>query len=352
MSLIKLIGESIPKKQSFLGKLIFVTNVIYFDGPLLSLYKNSFNDNFLVAWVDGDQKRNRWMTIKVSTCDLYAYINKKISLKSIYGKANEFVFFHTSSSSKQTSIYKVLAENFPKKYYPSEDSFFDDEIISEEFINLFSENLIDYELRLDSNKWYLNDFENVTKLFRAIYCFYYHLAQMKNFELVVRNYQWQEGVNANSMFGRLRRLIPPAHQLKVKEIQYASPGHIKLQVLGSVTEIMRNSLRNICVLDKQLESKAWYVEARSFLKKQGEIVNAKLPQEEDRENNVNASVHNLALGEIDVFLSLYRLELSRELHDYLKNSQKFALGFLKAVLSFHRRVMALSQYVERGMLKI
>lgn len=63
-----------------LKELIKVSDLIYFDGPLLSHFQTKNKDNYLFYWVDVNETHNRWLILRTSLDKLQAFVGKKISL--------------------------------------------------------------------------------------------------------------------------------------------------------------------------------------------------------------------------------------------------------------------------------
>ena len=40
-------------------------DLIYFDGPLLSVYEHTNGEKYLYFWCDADEKVNRWMILRI-----------------------------------------------------------------------------------------------------------------------------------------------------------------------------------------------------------------------------------------------------------------------------------------------
>lgn len=102
-----------------------VSDLIEFDGPLLSHYKDKFSNNLLFYWVDNDEVNNRWIVWKISEDFLYLYLNEKISLVGLFPEGKEFVYVvDIDKSVKYSNIVMIYASGLPHKYKPEVDAFF------------------------------------------------------------------------------------------------------------------------------------------------------------------------------------------------------------------------------------
>lgn len=117
------------------NKLLDTTNFVrvgdlsFFEGPLLSLFEELDSGHlYLFDWIDRDQKSNRWLIYRVSPKHLLQFINGNISHLELFEKRPDKKVFFTDidSYNKTFSFYDSFElENFPSKYYPNSDNFFD-----------------------------------------------------------------------------------------------------------------------------------------------------------------------------------------------------------------------------------
>jgi len=112
------------------GKLIKVSDLIYFDGPLLSHYTSEKGDNYLYYWVDVDDVYNRWLIIRTDIFSIQQYLDKKISLHSIVSDPNDgFVYaVDIDSNAVYHNIKVVKINDLPENYLPSFESYYDFEL--------------------------------------------------------------------------------------------------------------------------------------------------------------------------------------------------------------------------------
>lgn len=69
-----------------------VSDLVYYDGPLLSHYSND-SDNYLFYWVDTDDTYNRWLVFRVSIEQINGYLNNElILLDVIKNSLDDFVY--------------------------------------------------------------------------------------------------------------------------------------------------------------------------------------------------------------------------------------------------------------------
>lgn len=104
-----------------------VSDLIYYDGPLLSHFYNvEEENNYFYYWVDNDHKYNRWLIFRVTEHDLANYLNSNENLLGlIYSSNNEFltlVDIDFDINYQNTMIIKV--NDLPTAYVPENDSYY------------------------------------------------------------------------------------------------------------------------------------------------------------------------------------------------------------------------------------
>lgn len=98
-------------------------DLIYYDGPLLSLFRDKKNNPYLYNWADQDDKYNRWIVFKISEEDLTKYLKGTFNLLNLI-KTTEIVFcLDLDNEFKDTKTYLLWTEDIPLDYLPEEDSY-------------------------------------------------------------------------------------------------------------------------------------------------------------------------------------------------------------------------------------
>lgn len=113
-----------------LGKFIKVSDLIYFDGPLLSHFISPNGENYLFYWCDVDDLFNRWIILRTDLLTIQKYIDKKISLKEVLSQPTDgFVYVaDIDENICYKSIQILLADEIPAEYIPQENSFYNFEV--------------------------------------------------------------------------------------------------------------------------------------------------------------------------------------------------------------------------------
>jgi len=113
-------------------------DLIYYDGPLLSWFKDSNNQNWFYVWRDCDETSNRWFIFYVSDTQADDYINGKLSLLQLLKHTTQgfVVSVDIEVDNNGNLVYKnikrVLCADIPEQYLPEVDSFYDKELMHHE----------------------------------------------------------------------------------------------------------------------------------------------------------------------------------------------------------------------------
>lgn len=120
-------GKEILKDFSCFIK---VSDLIYFDGPLLSHFISPNGENYLFYWCDVDDSYNRWIIFRTDIFTIQKYIGKEISLKEIIANPIDgFVYIaDIDKDINYNRIQLLLANEIPEEYIPNDNSYFDFEV--------------------------------------------------------------------------------------------------------------------------------------------------------------------------------------------------------------------------------
>lgn len=143
--------NTIDKYFEYLKKMDLIADLIYFQGPILSLLSDEKGNLYIYKWCGIDEQKNGhlWLIFHVSFQTLLDYANKKISECALVENAipNSFLdsyYLLVSISSELTyslvDTY-VSKKEVPDIYMPHEDVFFDedycdDKMALKEFITI------------------------------------------------------------------------------------------------------------------------------------------------------------------------------------------------------------------------
>ena len=345
--MIKLNGKDLSRNQ--FPEYTWNTDIVYFDGPLISLYKKNDGPDALFFWVDSNQRHNRWAVAEISRRDLSAYLKEELSLLEVIKKNQHIYFFDTSQNGRRTKFQYVSLKNFPQSYLPEKDSFLYKDLCTEEAKNLLNENIFTYNLLLDGDEIYMEDLANIPKFFQQLYSFHYGLSHLnreaiKN-KLTQSLNNWTGGFSAVHLFSGLKNLIPSIHKARVKELKYASPGFIKINLIEEIAKeisiVFSNYIKN------QEETEKLYKKIYKYFKEQN--ISGFDSESQESISNISILQENTINGFLIKYLHLLGIS---NYQSSFKSLEVDSLGQIRSILAYYRRLKILGKYVENGTLKI
>jgi hypothetical protein len=117
--------------KNALNGLKIVADLIYFDGPILSQFKNASGEHYLYCWSDVDEEYNRWLVFRVTTQTLNLYLAGKVSLRDLLlNPIDGFLYSVDIDDDWQYhNLQMVQPIHLPLPYLPDTDSYYDFEPI-------------------------------------------------------------------------------------------------------------------------------------------------------------------------------------------------------------------------------
>lgn len=107
----------------------FVCDLLEYEGPLLSLYRNRItNEPFLYAWFDYDEDTHRWMVLSTSKELLNQISNNEAILSNLVTLSlsyNERIYFHDYNVNEW---FLIPISELPDEYNDEITEDYDDEI--------------------------------------------------------------------------------------------------------------------------------------------------------------------------------------------------------------------------------
>lgn len=104
-------------------------DLVYHEGPILSLYIDDHSNMFLYRWVDCDDKMNFWILTSISSYELSQFYHKKLSLRQYYESCNAWVIVKIDNSLKIKEVISLDA--IPEDYVPKKNSFYNEPLYTE-----------------------------------------------------------------------------------------------------------------------------------------------------------------------------------------------------------------------------
>lgn len=341
-------GEKIDGRE--VPKYYWNTDLIYFDGPLLSLFKGVEDSDALFLWLDCDDKRNRWCIIPVDREALWSFLKKEKSLFEVFNDCSDFIIFNSGKKGRRTGYTLTSKDCFPKDYAPDPESFLTDDISTEAAKNLVREKKVDYELGLDGNL-YIDDLSAIPKLYQQLYSFHYGLSHIDR--LAIQNTvsglikDWSGGLSAVNIFTGLRNVIPSIHRVRLKEVRYASPGMIKFNLLNGVALEIQSVIGSILDRRRFSDLEHMYKDIYKFFRRKG--ISGFEDERSGKRHVLTDDVEAELNFYVTRFFSLMGWERHREAFFALEAN---SLQQMRLLLAYYRRARALRSFIVAGKLKL
>ncbi len=215
-----------------------VADLIFFDGPLLSLYRNNEGENLLHYWCESNEDTNRWLIFKSLDAQLEKYLRQQTPLRDlIVGPKEGFLYsVDFNSQLEQKSVLIVSPTQLPPEYLPSEDSFYDDEPMIEETDELST-------LKVSINgDWTFKDLHDFPRLFREAYAFVCEFRPDLGGLDRLPKFPMRDGFSTVHLFAKILAALPGEVAPSLRGVKYASPGAIMLNANRGVTSTLLNAL--------------------------------------------------------------------------------------------------------------
>jgi len=126
----------IKLERFWLTDLKRVADLIYYDGPIVSHFKNQPGDDYLYCWSDSDEHYNRWLIFRVSRQALNDYLTQQLTLRDLMlNPADRFLYcVDIDNEFQYHHPYLVFPNQLPAIYLPETDAYYDFEPIVFEII--------------------------------------------------------------------------------------------------------------------------------------------------------------------------------------------------------------------------
>lgn len=110
-----------------LKNLIHVCDIEYFEGPLLSKYKDENRNFYIKKWCSWNYVSETWLLILTTSKDIDRYLSKTISLLNLIQNGKKFVI-ETRNINGTCKSYEVIFEDIDTDYLPKDDAFYDESL--------------------------------------------------------------------------------------------------------------------------------------------------------------------------------------------------------------------------------
>jgi hypothetical protein len=323
-------------------------DLIYFDGPMLSLYKQDDGQDVLFAWLDCDDRKNRWSVFTIDRDQLRAYLLGDISLRSICLATHSVFVFDTGMDCKRRNW--ILLNRFPEEYLPAQSSYLKPEIATIAARRLVEDTPVDLVLGLNG-ELYLEDLEGIPKLYQQLYSFHYGMEHMDR-PAVKHTVQktmetWSGGIGAVNLFSGLKSVMPSIHRARLTELRYNSPGVIRLNLLPLMAEKILTAMDAIVCDDAFNAVEMLYKRIYDYFRAH------KITGFDDENSSVQLELNDVQKKDLRYFIGEYFKHLGWDLYrERFSAVGMTEISQLRMLLAYYRRLRKLRKYVIAGKLKL
>lgn len=106
-----------------------IGDLIYFEGPLLSLFIDRSNPDiyYLYKWADCDDNTNRWLIVQLNSISLRSFFFKETSLRNILLSCPLTYVVELDDNLIEKEITVCATTDVPQAYLPTDSSYFSEE---------------------------------------------------------------------------------------------------------------------------------------------------------------------------------------------------------------------------------
>lgn len=105
-----------------------IGDLIYYDGPLLSLFIDSDNPYiyYLYLWVDSDETSNRWIITQVNPASLKAFLYKQTPLRDMILSNSICFCVDLGDNLTEKEVLVCSTTDLPQEYLPEQNSYYNE----------------------------------------------------------------------------------------------------------------------------------------------------------------------------------------------------------------------------------
>ncbi len=100
------------------GELTEREDLLYYDGPLLSLFRSASGKTVLFYWCESDTAVNRWLVFEITEREAALLRNDKITISELTENRNCIYFVDIDANLQYKEIRKLHPASIPSSYLP------------------------------------------------------------------------------------------------------------------------------------------------------------------------------------------------------------------------------------------
>ena len=116
------------ERLKFQNSLLRIVDVVNFEGPLLTLFRDTISNNlYLFDWVDRDKLFNRWIVYRCNPDTLNQFIKSEISHYELFMSGESFCYLvDIDKDIVWNNFQEIIKQDLPESYLPQRDIFFEE----------------------------------------------------------------------------------------------------------------------------------------------------------------------------------------------------------------------------------
>ncbi|MGF6526056.1 hypothetical protein [Variovorax sp. PvP013] len=318
---------------------VVITEVLLrYDEPLVVVARNAVDDKKYVGINYGDGAAGYlFYFARVNHHNLQLLYEQRIDVRYLITKLKQGKYLLGQGWGSKEEVFRVHAVKE-----------LDPEFLPETGMFIFHHALTSPQSELRTvhidGRWGIEDLRKFSDLVQDAYAFVYALSgagatsTKQRMGELFRKYPWRGGFSSVNFFDDLYKIIPSPNRAQVREIQYASPGFIKLKMDGEVATSISDFITTIN--QKDSDATTAYNDARATLRARNWLGKAK--------DDLDLSEQDVGML-IDLVNKLSNaFGLSIQVEEIVQFAGSDPLGAVKILLAYYRRLAGLADYVATG----
>lgn len=310
---------------NYAPEFIWVSDIQYYDGSLLSEYRTHNLDSYVFHWCDCTEELNRWLVIRASKRSVYELKSGLIGIKEFLLDrsldSNAYILDIAIDDEIRNVTY-VRLENIPEDYLPE-----DNVLIIPSLMPTIEKTT--YPVIID-NHWETDELSEFPRKFMDAYVLIEKSLEEDDDLNPITTAQWQEGLSSRTFYHDMKKAN---HILNINAIQYASPGYIQFSADRNIGLLVKKNVDNYMQNKEEIE--ATFHRLSTYLKdnrlNKQDVTPDDLQNEWLREHGEQLMVH-----------------FSHPTWLWISNHTENVFKAVKVSMSYYRRIKKLSEYIEKG----
>lgn len=93
-------------------------DLLYYNGPLLTLFTEGDSKHVVFYWCDSDSEANRWLVFEIGERDVQPLRDETISLRELTDKCSHVYFVDIESGLQYREVRELHPSSIPPSYLP------------------------------------------------------------------------------------------------------------------------------------------------------------------------------------------------------------------------------------------